>query len=646
MRKHVAYRIPWRHLLLLVALLALSASLHPQTPNARAAGIATPIVSNSIRNGTSRPLRLLPARHSPDGAERPLRSLPATTAQADTGAQTFLSAAQNQADSPAMPAPLRNFAGINGPGFILPPDPTGDVGLEHYVQWVNNDFAIWKKDGTLVYGPTDGNTLWSDLGGICAARNDGDPIVLYDQLAGRWLMSQFAVNPDDYHQCIAISRTEDPTGEWHLYDFLISTTKLNDYAKFGIWPDGYYMSVNQYTGPGEQTWGGAGVVAFEREKMLQGQPAAMVYFDLYTVDPYLGGMLPADLDGATPPPANAPNYFVEVDNNNPVVTFDRLQIFRFDVDWNTPASSTFSGPQLIDLTAAGHPFTPAICADRFCIDQPDAAPKLDSITDRLMYRLAYRNFGNHQALVMNHTVNINGHAGIRWYEVRDPSGTPTLHQAGDFAPDSAHRWMGSIAMDKDGNIAVGYSVSSTTIYPSIRYAGRLADDPLGTLAQGEAVLIAGGGAQTSFAKRWGDYSTITTDPTDDCTFWYTQEYYAATSDSNWQTRIGAFKFPSCGQPKTGELRGTVRDAQDNQPIADAQIIVNSVSAVSNAEGRYEIANLPVGDYTATITKTGYISKTIDTITILRDTEVILDIELTKIPLAPPARLLYIPAILR
>ena len=533
-----------------------------------------PVVRQSIKNDISPPLRNLIIQTSEgtfDFREIPLRPFPRS--ESPIVPQTRMSpidpAIQTEVGPLAMPLPTESFEGISNSdnqavtGFsILPPDTNGDVGPNHYVQMMNIVFAIWDKSGTLLFGPAANNVLWSSFGGLCETMNQGDPIVLYDQLADRWLMSQFAfdVNGFDdpvgpYHQCIAISQTPDPTGSWNLYDFLIHETKLNDYPKFGIWPDGYYMSINQFDQNSNFDFTGAGVVAFERDKMLSGDPAQMVYFDL---DLNRSGMLPSDLDGPTLPPANSPNYFAQVDDTNFGFPQDQLEIWEFTVDWNTPGNSTFLETDLLPTA----PFDPNLCDfNRNCIPQPGTTQRVDAISDRLMFRLAYRNFGTHESLVANHTVDADGsdHAGVRWYELRNSGGGWTIENQGTYAPDSDHRWMGSIAMDQDGNIALGYSVSSNTTFPSIRYTGRLADDPANQLNQGEAELIAGGGSQTDPAARWGDYSMMAVDPVDDCTFWYTQEYYETTSDRGWQTRIGSFKFSSCG---SADLSLTKSDSPD------------------------------------------------------------------------------------
>ena len=517
----------------------------------------------------------------------------------------------------SMPAPGTTFDGVDNVDGVLPPDPNGAVGPDHYVQWVNTSFAIFDKSGTLLYGPAAGNTLWSGFGGPCEEDNEGDPIVLHDHLADRWFMSQLAL-PNfpfgPFYQCIAVSQTADPTGAYHRYAFAVSDTKLNDYPKFGVWPDAYYLTVNQFDAFTD-TFVGQGVIAFERDNMLAGVPARMIYFDLESVDPNLGGMLPADMDGAPPPPGS-PAYFVQFDDDGSgVAAQDQLQLWRFHVDWSNPAASTFSGPAIV----ATAPFDSDLCGyARNCIPQAGTRRQVDAISDRLMYRLQYRNFGTHESLVVNHTVDVGvDHAGIRWYEIRDPAGTPFIHQQGTYAPDAAQRWMASAAMDGAGDLAIGFSVSSGTLFPSVRYAGRLAGDPPGTLPEGETTLIAGSGSQTDSSGRWGDYSSLGVDPTDQCTFWYTQEYYATTSPIGWRTRIGAFRFPTCTSdlptvtidatvataPENGTAPGifTVRRTGDT---AAALVVAYSVRGTATPGVDYAAipttVTIPAGSATATI----------------------------------------------
>jgi len=380
--------------------------------------------------------------------------------------------------------------------------------------------------------------------------DDGNPIVLYDEQADRWLISQYACDfPDEFHQCVAVSTTPDPTGSWYRYDFLVSSTKLNDYAKIGVWPDGYYLAFNQFDGASIAP-AGQGVAVLERDAMLSGNPGSrIISFDLFATHPDLIRMLPSDLDGP-PPAAGAPNHHAMIEDDSLGSSSDQLQIWAFHADWDNPASSTFTS--VTSLATA--PFDSDLCNySRNCIPQPDTAEKLDPLSNRLMYRLQYRNFGAYQTLVANHTVDIDGtdHAGIRWYELRNSGTRWLINQQGTYAgdaPDSNHRWSGSIAMDAAGNMALGYSVSGPDTYPSIRCVGRMATDPPGTLHGGETVLMEGHGSQTNSSHRWGGYSSMSVDPTND-DFWYVQEYYAATSSLEWQTRVSSFDLQGSTCPR-------------------------------------------------------------------------------------------------
>jgi hypothetical protein len=375
---------------------------------------------------------------------------------------------------------------------------------------------------------------------MCASHDDGDPIVLYDALAGRWMMSQFAIQtPNNFHQCIAVSKTSDPRGAWNRYDFKYSSTLLNDYPKFGVWPDGYYMSTNQFSGG--TTWAGAGAVVYERSQMLKGLPARQVSFDLGAISGNLSGMLPSNLNGVAPP-RGAPNIFAQIDDDAWGYARDQLELWKFHVAWAKPAASTFT--RLTTLPVAS--FSSSVCPDADCVPQPGTSVHLDSLTDRLMNRLQYRKFSDHQSLVLSHTVSVGGgRSGVRWYELRSSGGPWTVFQQGTYAPGSDSRWMGSVAMDRSGDIAAGFSISGSSSAPSVAYAGRRSGDAKGTLPSAQRFLVHGAGSQTG-SGRWGDYSSLSVDPRDGCTFWYTQEYYAGTSAAGWSTRIGSFRFPSCG----------------------------------------------------------------------------------------------------
>lgn len=414
-------------------------------------------------------------------------------------------------------------------GFTVeyaPPDANGAVGATQYVQWVNTYFVVFDKhNGALLAGPTAGNVLWSGFGGGCQSNNDGDPIVLYDKLANRWVMSQFSVDTIPYLQCIAVSTTADATGTWNRYSF--QYTYFDDYPKMGVWPDAYYETFNMFEG---NWFMGSDACAYDRISMLSGVAATQICFQQGST---VGGLLPADVDGHTPPPAGSPNYMLTYGTNS-------LLLYKFHVDFNNPTNSTFTGPTSIPVAA----FTPLCNGGQECVPQPGTTNKLDSLADRLMYRLAYRNFGTHESLVVNHSVAVNGSSGVRWYEIQAPNVTPVVAQQGTYAPDSSYRWMGSVAMDKIGDLAIGYSVSSGAVYPAIAFAGRVPSDPAGAL-EAETTITNGSGSQTGTLSRWGDYSAMTVDPVDDCTFWYTQEYLVTNGTWNWNTHIANFAFPGC-----------------------------------------------------------------------------------------------------
>lgn len=531
------------------ALIVAAAFIRPVTVQGqgRAGQADRPAVRVASRHDTSRPLSTLP-QLPPRAVGAVLRRKLLPNRIGSQGA-TGDGALQDQGISgSAAPTGAQNFEGIGNVDAVLPPDPNGDIGPNHYVQMVNLSFAIWDRNGSTLYGPAAVGTLWQGFGGPCTTSNDGDPVVLYDQLADRWMLSQLALPnfpKGPFYQCIAVSQTGDPTGAYHRYEFLISETKLNDYPKFGVWPDAYYMAANQFNCyPVFCEWAGQGAVAFERDRMLNGEPARMVYFDLGGTDLNLGGMLPADLDGPAPPPAGAPNTFCEIDDDAWGYSADQVQCWGFDVAWSNPSSSTFSFVTASPTAA----FDSNLCFySRNCIPQPDTSTTVDALSDRLMYRLQYRNFGTHQSLVTNHSVDANGldRAGVRWYELRNSGGGWSIYQQGTYSPDGHHRWMGSAAMNGAGDIAAGFSLSSAAVYPSIAATGRLNGDPPGVFTQGELSIRAGGGAQIHTSGRWGDYSQLSVDPVDDCTFWYTQEYYAGTSAASWQTRIGAFRLRGC-----------------------------------------------------------------------------------------------------
>ena len=544
-------------------------------------------VARATAHDTSRALRdttPLPPPAVPNFLHR--RFLRVPPPQIQRGVSTIDPVLQSTPGGPVTPATSTNFEGISSAeqsslvDWVLPPDTNGAIGPDHYVQIVNLTFAVFQRNGTRLYGPVAINTLWQNFGQACGTRNDGDPTVLYDHLADRWFISQLAI-PNfplgPFYQCIAVSATGDPLGAYYRYEFIISPDKLNDYPKFAVWPDGYYLSVNQFANCRDDfpfgitcDWAGPRAVVFERSRMLDGQAARMVAFDKSAAN--RGGLLPSGLDGPAPE-TGTPNYFIQVDDGawfTPTVP-DRLQIWPFHVDWSVDPPVASFGPADAadpDLSAVVLPtaaFDSNMCNYQpNCIPQPGTdifgfpSPSVDALSDRLMHRLQYRRFPTHESIVATHTVDAGGdRAGMRWYELRKaPGGEWVIYQQGTYAPaDGLHRWMGSIAMDSAGNIALGFSLSSATTWPSIRYVTRDAADPLGVMGQ-EATIVSGAGAQLDSSGRWGDYSAMMVDPTDDCTFWYTQEYYSELEyvyGRNWRTRIASFKVPSCGAPSVPSL---------------------------------------------------------------------------------------------
>jgi hypothetical protein len=528
-------------LVLVMAITLIPTAMFGQNASAAPKDPIGPVeVSSALFSDVSAPVRDLvgvapAAPDTKEKKEKPLKVLP------------NMGNALNQDDSAVQTAagPLAattnglNFAGVGQGDYgfsdqYAPPDTNGAVGDTQYVQWVNTYFAVFNKStGTLVTGfPKSGNSIWAGFGGGCQTNNDGDPIVQYDKLANRWILTQFSVSTVPYLQCVAVSQTSDATGAYYRYAFSYGNTQFNDYPKLGVWPDGYYISYNIFNNG--QTFAGSKVCALDRAKMLTGAAATQQCFQLSTS---YGGLLPSDLDGVTAPPAGSPNFFMNFGANS-------LNLWKFHVDFANSANTTFTGPTNIPVAA----FNAACSGGGACITQPSTSNKLDSLADRLMYRLAYRNRGGVESLLVNQSVTVGnkrtGITSVRWYEIRTPN-TPTVFQQATLGTsDGIHRWMGSIASDKQGNIALGYSASSGTVNPSIRYTGRLASDALNTM-QTENIIQPGGGSQTGSLHRWGDYSAMTVDPVDDCTFWYTNEYLKTSGSFNWSTRIASFKFPGC-----------------------------------------------------------------------------------------------------
>ena len=434
-------------------------------------------------------------------------------------------------------SPIVNVDGIGANGS-LPPDTNIAVGATQVVEIVNTEYAIYAKTGALQLGPAAIHTVFSALantttaGNMCATSDGGDPIVLYDKLASRWLISQIQYNTNFSTNvvCIAVSTGPDATDSYHLYAFNFGAS-LPDYPKFGVWPDAYYFSANIFNKA--ISFKGAQACAFNRNAMLNGTSAAGICFQGTTS---LYNILPSDLDGKVNLPNGEPNFYLQF------VAPNTLKLYRFHVDFATPANSTFTTGANLAVTA----FHEA-CGGGTCIPQLDTTKQLDSLADRLMYRLSYRKFTDHESLLVNHSVQVtssSNQTGIRWYEIRDPNGVPVVFQQSTFSPDGTiYRWMGSIAQDKMGNMLLQYSTSYANAYPGIGYTGRLATDSSNTMRFG-AMLFSGSGSQTTYS-RWGDYTSVAVDPADDCTFWFANEYLPYPGVFNWKTRIGSIKYSDC-----------------------------------------------------------------------------------------------------
>jgi len=478
--------------------------------------------------------------------------------------------------TPTIPAPLLTFEGLSNQdnfnvfGFrVNPPDPNGEVGPNNYVEIINLVFGVYDKAGNLLAGPIDTGSLWAGFAIPDCTDPSGDPVVLYDQLEDRWLLSQFTTSglndpTKPFWNCVAISTTGDPAGTYYRYAFETTSDGIfyfPDYPKYGLWRNSYILTTREF-GPTVEY--GIGVYALERDKMLEGDPnARAVKFFLDGNAPGMlalvgDGLLPPDIDGKTKPANDAPAPIVgtQDDTASYGAASDALNIWELNVKWQAiPTASIVLKTQL--PVASFDSIFPCAPTSRDCLPQPgitNPAQYLDilSYRQRPTFRLAYRNFRTYESLVTNQSVEaLPGVAGARWYEIRRTGGNYSLYQQGTYAPnDGVHRWMGSIAMDKRGDIALGYSVvNGVDVFPGIRYTGRLSGDPLGQMTLGEGTIINGSGVQRTTNSRWGDYTDITVDPTDDCTFWYVNEYYTLagqnSSTAGWQTRIGSFKLPGC-----------------------------------------------------------------------------------------------------
>lgn len=508
--------------------------------------------------------------------------------------------------NPPAPPPIMNFEGLDrftwGSGS--PPDTNGDVGPDHYIQSVNSSVGIYDKTTGSQITAFTFDTLMSQgaFGNLCDTDNFGDPVVLYDTFEDRWVLTDFAFVLDGggtvaapAFQCFAVSKTADPVaGGWWFYSIQISD-QLNDYPKLGVWTDGIYMSANMFSFGNSGGFQFTRVWAFNKTQMYAGEATVQVVS--FNEEGGDFTLLPSNARLQTgTPPAGTPNYFVST-----WVFLDALTVYKFHVDWDRISLSTFTGPD-IPLAATAWPNQAVANAG-----QPGTAQLLDVLQIRAMMQNQYTNIGGTESLWTTHTVRraLSGLAAPRWYQVDVTGGTvaANLPQAATWDPDAGNvinRFMPSLALDRDGNLAIGYSTSHTTAgsFPSIKYAGRLAADPINTFSQTEQTLFTGTASQTGSA-RWGDYSTMTLDPEDGCTFWFTSEFanpVSQVANMRWRTQIGSFKYAECTPVGAGgTLSGTVTATTGGAPISGAEIKFGSRSTTTNGSGFYSFS-IPAGTY--------------------------------------------------
>lgn len=430
---------------------------------------------------------------------------------------------------------------LTNPGYGVPPDPNGDAGPHHYFHTVNVSFVVLDKSGNTLLGPTPCMTLWQNFPNINVTH--GDPVTIYDHLADRWLTSIMAsINGGPvYYELIAVSESSDPTGSWYVYAYELEG--LPDYPKFGLWHDGYYWAANIFNLETYE-WIGAAAFACDRQAMLSGDPDARILrFQTTPAGGFMQGpfsFLPSHLVGDVQSTV-LPNYFMYFKDDAWGFANDFLSIWECKIDWDDTSACTFEEVAQLQTEAFDSNF------DNFTyITQPDPAYKLQSLCNRLMFRLDFRHFEEYDVMVTNHTVDCDAtdHAGVRWYELRNYGTGWEIHQQGTYAPDDDHRWMGSMSIDADGNIALGYSVSSSNTFPSVRATGRRAGDSLGIMTIPEFSIMDGGGSQTWMSERWGDYTSMSIDPVDQSTFWYINQYYPYDHDYLWKSALGGFYFAS------------------------------------------------------------------------------------------------------
>jgi hypothetical protein len=532
----------------------------------------TTIVNHPSAFGISQPVSelpiefsVIPSREAPEPKPSPLRN------KAGAGSAEAEDPVVQREVLPAVAATSGvSFDGITSPGYA-PSDSNMAVGPNHVVETVNVQFAVYNKSGAILAGPTNILSLFTPLAGDCGSGTFGDPVVLYDRPADRWLISYIGAGATA-SECVAVSKTNDPTGAYFLYGYSFGAN-LNDYPKLGVWAtasNSAYLATYNIFGA---TFLGADICGLDRTKMLAGDSSAAQLCQMTPSNE--GSYLPSDNDGPTPPADGTPGLFITWQNNSPGQLFLRKLTLNF-----ASATATLSAATTISVAndnfACGNGGT--------CVPQPGTTQTLDTLGDRMMYRFAIRHFADHDRAVINHSVGFLGHVAIRWYELYDPAGSVTLNQQGTFSPDSTYRWMGSMAEDKNGDIGLGFSASSSTVHPAVRYTGRVPSDAPGTL-ESEASVVEPSGSQTSGLSRWGDYTAMVVDPSDDCTFWYVDQYEKTSGTFNWHTSISSFAFSACSGTPAFSLTATP----------------NTLSVAQGSSGTSTMTVVPTNGFSGSVT---------------------------------------------
>jgi len=551
-------------------LFALMLALSPMFLNAQTDETKPTRVVKAVAFAKSAPLSEIAAKLSPDQAEAIKEEEIHNELEYDKwpndDGKGSTANAQTTMGTKGVRGPLVGFSGQGYTG-AYPPDTDGDVSETHFVQMVNSKYNVYLKDGTKVLGPLNLSSLWDELPGAPWG-NHGDPIVVWDENAGRWILTQFApkTNTTNY-ELFAISVTSDPLGEYYLYAFEFGV-QFNDYPKIGVWNDGYYATYNLFNkNNGAPDFIGSKMTVVEREKMLNGDPdAQMIEFLKY----YKYSTMPADIDGTNLPDEGTPCPIMYINQNKD------LELWLFDTDWTTPGNSTLTLAPVLSNNFVKYTTK---------VPQPNSQD-LDALGNMIMNRLAYRRFPDHEAMVVNHTAKVSNKAAVRWYELRRTGGDWSIYQSGTYAPnDDVHRWMGSAAINADGDISIAYSASNNTdVHPSIRYTGRHADDPPGEMTIEEVELKTGNSSQSNYS-RWGDYSCLNVDPSDGTTFWYTTEY------NGWKTWITSYDLGEMTDPTCNAGEDAQIEANEQFVTQGSGTAVAEIQWTSDGDGFFSPSNL-------------------------------------------------------